>query len=474
MNHVAAAPAGAATPVRDRLAAVACAIRFEDLPADVVATAKMLVADTIGCALGGLSGAPTQAVHAMVAALGGRPEARVIGTDLRTSCTLATFANGTALRYLDVNDYYFGRDPAHASGNLAAVLAVGETVGASGRDVLAALIAAYEVQFRLCDHAGDPSLWDRGWHHATNMSYASAAAAARLLGLDAARTAEALAIAGTHGNILTESMRGSMATIKATIEAVAAKGGVEAALMAAHGLTGPQAIFEGAYGWDRAVAGGTDMAALGAPLDGAFRIMKARIKPFEAFSPAQGLIEAALDLRARLRPRAGDIVAIEGRFPQQILDWPTSDGQKAAPTTKELADHSPHYLMAVALMDGACGPAQFTPERLADPVLRALMARATLVADPAFTRDYHHATGAAVTVTLRDGRREEAVCPVPPGHPDNPLDAAALARKFNAYAEPAVGAARAAAILEAIADLDRAPGIGALMGLLAAPGRGAG
>ncbi|MFG1310153.1 MmgE/PrpD family protein [Xanthobacter tagetidis] len=460
--------------VRDGLAAIATEIRFEDLPHKVVAKAKMLILDTVGCALGGLSGAPTRAVHAMVEALGGRPEATIIGAQARTSCALATFANGTALRYLDVNDYYFGRDPAHASGNLAAILAVGEKSGASGRDIIAALVAAYEVQFRLCDHAGTPSLWDRGWHHATNMSYASAAAAARLMGLDAARTAEALAIAGTHGNILTESMRGRMATIKATIEAVAAKGGVEAALMAAHGLTGPETIFEGAYGWDRAVAGGSDLPALAAPLDGTFRIMQARIKPFEAFSPAQGLVQAALDLRARLSPQPEDIVAIEGRFPQQILDWPTSDGQKAAPTTKELADHSPYYLMAVALMDGACGPAQFTPERLADPVLRTLLAKATLVADAAFTRDYHLGTGAAVTVTLRDGSKAEAVCPLPPGHPDNPLDDAAMARKFNEHADPAVGAERARAIRDAIAGLDRARDIRHLMGLLAAPAANAG
>lgn len=474
MNHAAIIPEAAATHVRDGLAAVAAAICFEDLPPEVVAKAKMLILDTTGCALGGLSGAPTKAAHAMVEALGGRPEATIIGSAERTSCALATFANGTALRYLDVNDYYFGRDPAHASGNLAAILAVGEKAGASGPDIIAALVAAYEVQFRLCDHAGTPSLWDRGWHHATNMSYASAAAAARLLGLDTARTAEALAIAGTHGNILTESMRGQMATIKATIEAVAAKGGVEAALMAAHGLTGPQAIFEGAYGWDRAVAGGSDLAALAAPLDGRFRIMQARIKPFEAFSPAQGLIQAALDLRARLSPRPEEIVAIEGRFPQQILDWPTSDGQKAAPTTKELADHSPYYLMAVALMDGACGPAQFTPARLADPALRALMAKASLVADAAFTRDYHRGTGAAVTLTLKDGRKAEAVCPLPPGHPDNPLDDAAMARKFNQHAEPAVGAERARAIRDAIAGLDGAPDIRHLMGLLAAPAPGAG
>ena len=239
----------------------------------------------------------------MVAELGGAPEATVIGTPAKTSCTLATFANGTALRYLDTNDYYFGRDPAHASGNLAPVLAVGERMKSSGGEVLAAFVAAYEVQFRLCDFAGNPNLWDRGWHHATNMSFASAAAAAKLMRLDRRQIAEALAIAGTHGNILTKSMRGKMASIKATIEAVAAKGGVEAALMAAHGLTGPQTIFEGDYGWAKAVAGAIDKDALTAPMSGQFAIMKTRIKPFAAFAPGQGLIHAALEIYRKHHPR---------------------------------------------------------------------------------------------------------------------------------------------------------------------------
>lgn len=456
--------------LRDALAQCACDIHFADLPPAVVRQAKLLVLDTLGCALGGIAGEPVRAARAIARALGGRPEATIIGSGERTSCTLATFVNGTALRYLDANDYYFGRDPAHASGNIAAILAVGERVAASGAEVLAALVAAYEVQLRLCDHAGEPSLWDRGWHHATNMSYASAAAAAKLLRLDPRRTAEALSIAGTHGNILTESMRGKMATIKATIEAVAAKGGVEAALMAHHGLTGPEAIFEGDFGWARAVAGTVDSTALGAPLTGEFRIMKARIKPFPAFAPAQAMIHAALELHRLHKPDPARIIAIEGRFPDQILRWPTSDDQKALPTNRETADHSPLYLMAVALADGACGPAQFAPARLKDPVLHHLMHSARVVADAALTANYDVATGAAVAIVMDDGVRHEAICPVPPGHPDNRLGLPLMHRKFRDLAEPVMGAAASDRIIDAVDRLERYDDIRDFTCLLAADG----
>src|SRR5688572_25223635 len=131
-------------PVRARLAALAAGMRYEELPAEAVHEAKRLILDTVGCAAGGYHGAPCAGVRAR--GLGGRPEATVIGQRERTSCTLATLVNGTMLRYLDVNDYYFGRDPAHASGNLAAALAVAERERLGGRDLILGLVIGYEIQ----------------------------------------------------------------------------------------------------------------------------------------------------------------------------------------------------------------------------------------------------------------------------------------------------------------------------------------
>ena len=124
--------------IRDKMAELVLSIRYEDLPAEVIHQAKRLVLDTLACALGGFDGPPSRIVRRTVAELGGRAESTVLGEGTATSCALATLANGTMLRYLDNNDYFFRRDTAHASANLAPALAVAEREGLTGRDVLGA------------------------------------------------------------------------------------------------------------------------------------------------------------------------------------------------------------------------------------------------------------------------------------------------------------------------------------------------
>src|SRR6516165_2078519 len=145
--------------VLERLAALVHSVTFDTLPPEVVSAAKERILDTLGCAYGALESDVGRAARQIAADCGGAPQATLIGTGEKTSAPLATLVNGSLLRYLDSNDYYFSRDPAHPSGNLAVALAIGEREHRSGRDLIAALVAAYEVQLRLCDFAGEPSLW---------------------------------------------------------------------------------------------------------------------------------------------------------------------------------------------------------------------------------------------------------------------------------------------------------------------------
>ena len=323
-----------------------------------------------------------EAVRATARELGGEPQSTVIGETQRTSCALATLVNGTMFRYQDANDYYFGRDPAHASGNLAAVLAVAEKTRRSGADTIAAFVATYEVQHRSYDFAGEPNLWDRGWHHATNMQFASAAAAASLLGLSQTQIANAISIAGTQNNTLTEWMRGAMCSMKASIEATTAKAGVEAALLAKNGLTGPEAIFEGDFGWGRVVAGKMDYDSTVAPVGGRYKIMDTCMKPFSAHALSQGLIEATRCLKAENAFALSDIESIKGFLSEPIFHLPSMDRAKLDPQNRETADHSPSYLIAVTLLEGACGPDQFRSELLNSPEVRKLIGLITLSSAP--------------------------------------------------------------------------------------------
>ncbi len=457
----------AAGSVVRQFAEVVRTVSFEALPAEVVHESKRLVLDTLKCALAAHDAAPCKSVVNMVRELGGNEQATVLGCGFKTTSALATLANGTMMRFLDANDYYIARDPAHASGNLAVALAVGEQRNASGRDVITALVIGYEIQHRLCECAGKPSLWDRGWHHATNVQFASAGVAATLLGLDLDSTSNALAIAGTHNNTLTESVRGKMATIKATMEATTAKAGIEAALLARHGITGPSTIFEGRFGWGQVVAGELDVAGLLQPLAGRYKIMDACMKRYSAHGLSQGLIHAAIDLGRKIRIDVSEISSIEALLPAAVLRLPAMDKAKMTPTNREMADHSPAYLIAVGLIDGECSPAQFSPDHLASEEIKALISRVSLRADDRFEALWPAAMVGGVTLTTREGQRYESLCFCPPGHPQHRLPDEYLEACFWESAKPVLGEARAQRALEQVWRLDQLENIRDLMALLA-------
>lgn len=445
-------------------------VHYDDLPGQVVERTKALVLDTLGCAFGGLNSDVGQAVLRMAAACGGAPQATLIGAGGKTSSALAALVNGTLLRFLDSNDYYFARDPAHPSGNLAVALAVAEREHRSGRDLLAALATAYEIHLRLCDFAGEPSLWKRGWHHGTNAQFSSAALAARLSWDDPVRTAHAMAIAGSHQNTLAQLQSGAVSMIKATAEAWVAKAGVEAALLAGQNVTGPLLLMEGAAGWANSVAGQVEFDGLTAPFSDRYRLLDVSIKPYPAVATAMAPIRAAIELHRRDALRIEDIERLIVRLPGFALGTPSAHPGRRYPEHIETAQHSFYYCVAVALLDGACGDPQFMPDRLQSPALRELLAKIELIEDPALNARWPATAGGGVEVHLRGGTTWRHDCPYPPGHPSMPLDAAELAAKFHAYADPVLTPNRAQALREAVSNLERCPDIAQLSPLLAASG----
>lgn len=440
--------------VRNKLADLILSIRYEDLPPSVIRETKRLILDTLACAYGGFSWEPSRIVRKTVRELGGSAESTVIGEGTRTSCALATLANGTMIRYLDNNDYYFGRDPSHPSGNLAAALAVAEREKLGGPDVILGMVIAYEIQIRLCDYAGAPNIWERGWHHATNMQFSSAALASRLLRLDHKATANALAIAGSHNNTLAQSQRGNIPMMKASAEATIAKGGVEAALLAMNGLTGPEEVFEGHLGWARVVAGEVDFTALTQPMAGHYRILDACMKPYAAEMMTQAPIQAAIDVVRENNLDVSEIEKVVARFHAYALNKPSWDPKKLDPRDRETADHSFPYCIAVAMLEGDCGPEQFTPDKLFSPVVRDLMERIELVADPEMTALWPSSSGAAIVVISRSGLRFEKVCKYPPGHPKNRLTDEQVENKFRRLSQGLLIDSQADRVIEAVWHID--------------------
>ena len=449
--------------VQHALARLAHEVQFADLPDEVVERAKLLILDALGCTLGGVHSAPAEAARMLAEDLGGRAEARVIGVAGQTSCAMAVFANGTALRYLDWNDYLFGRDPAHPSGNLPVALALGERVGCGGGEIIAALVAAYEIHLRLAECAGAPSLWKRGWHHSCNLAFSASALAARLLGADTTVTAHAIAIAATHLNTLAQLQSGGISLIKATAEAWVAKGAVEAALLATHGLTGPDLIMEGKAGWAGSLAGEVDVAGLTEPLAGNFRMMRTSIKPYAAVATAMAPVQAAIDLHREEGVRAEAVAKVVVRLPEFALGTPSADPDRRYPATRGSADHSFIYCTGVALMFGRCMEPEFTDAVRTDPRLREFLGHIELAADAGLTARWPDAAGGEVEVELVDGRVLRRRYDAPPGHPTNMPDRAQAAAKFVSLADPVIGNRRAAQAVEAVWSLERLGSLKELM-----------
>ncbi len=169
------------TTLAHQLADYACALHFEDLSPAVVHEVKRRVLDSLGCALGAWNEQPCAIARKVASDFSARQGSTIIGTSHKAPPDWTAFANGCAIRYFDYNDTYLSKEPAHPSDNISAALAIAESVGASGPELITAIALAYEVQCRFCDAA---SIRARGWDHVTYGAFSTALASARLMKLD--------------------------------------------------------------------------------------------------------------------------------------------------------------------------------------------------------------------------------------------------------------------------------------------------
>src|SRR5712691_8336885 len=261
----------------EQLADYAVGLKFEDLPAPVVREVKRRVIDSVGCALGAWNAEPCGIARRVASAFTAGRGATLLGTRHRSPPDWAAFANGCLVRYLDYNDTYLSKEPAHPSDNIPAALAIAQTINATGIDLITAIVLAYEVQCRLCDAT---SLRAIGWDHVTYGAFSTALAAAKLMRLDADRTRQALGIAGVTSAALRQSRVGTLSHWKGCAFANAARHGVFAALLAREGMTGPAPIFEGEKGFQALVSGPLEarVEKWGKARDGNFMILNTSIK----------------------------------------------------------------------------------------------------------------------------------------------------------------------------------------------------
>jgi 2-methylcitrate dehydratase len=355
------------------------------------------------------------------------------------------------VRYLDFNDSYFAPgETCHPSDNLAPVLAAAEYADASGRELLSALAVAYQIQCRLSDEA---PVRAKGFDHVTQGAYAAAAGAAKALRLDAAETANAVAIAGTALNALRVTRTGTLSQWKGLAFPFVAFGAVEAALLAAHGITGPAEVFEGNKGFVDAIAGPFDVDWEHEDLE---RVRRTFLKRFNAEIHSQSALEGLLELREEHRPDPGRVERIELETFQVAYDiiGGGEEGAKTAIATKEEADHSLPYLLAVALLDGQVLPEQYAPERIVAADVQTLLHRVEVRPARDLSARFPAEHACRLRLVLDDGTVYATEKSDYEGFVTRPMSWTRARQKFDRLAASALEPEQAAELSDAVAALD--------------------
>jgi 2-methylcitrate dehydratase len=445
----------------ERLAAYADRLRYDDLDAATIERVKSHVIDTIGCGIAAFDERPVRICREVALAASG--PATVIGTARRTTADLASFANGAAFRYYDLNDAYVGRFAGHPSDHIAACLAVAETERSSARELITAIVVAYEINCRLID-AFDITM--RGWDPPVFSLPAVALAAGKLMKLKPEQLTQAVNLALNDHIPMAQTRVQTLSDWKGLADAEAGRNAVFAAMLARGGLTGPAPIFEGNSGFFKQVSGPAtvDVDAFGnrgAP----FRIHQCSMKPYPAVIYAQTAIVAGIAV-AKEVGSLESISAVEIATTRRGYQRAGSEPEKWAPDTRETADHSLPYLTARAMFDGDISNDSYTPQKLREPRILSFMKKIKVSEDPVLTARVGDVVPTRVTAILADGRRVSREVDDAPGFVKRPMTRTDIERKFRGNVAGRCPDARTGAVLKALWDLERTRDLAALLGML--------
>jgi 2-methylcitrate dehydratase len=436
-----------------------------DISATALGQLKIRVLDTIGVAVGAIGAGPLPAIRSLTDRLGGAPLSTLIGGGM-TAPDRAAFYNGALTRYLDFMDSYIAEgETCHPSDNLAPVMAAAEMVRASGAEFLTALAVAYQIHTRLSDVA---PVRQKGFDHTTQGAYAVAAGVAKALRLTRDQIANAIAISGTANNALRVTRTGVLSNWKGLAYPNMAMAATHAALLAAQGITGPPAVFEGNKGFKETISGPFEIDW---PKEDLESVTRTILKKHNAEIHAQTAIEAALDIRACPNFRLDAIRAIRLEtfaVAFQIIGG-GEEGDKHVVRTKEEADHSLPYMLAVALIDGKVLPEQFAQARIVAPDVQRLLRRVTVTPVCALTALFPARLPARLEIELEDGSILRASHDDYRGFYTAPFDWVDARAKFDFIVKPFVRPQWPDAVANAVASLEERP-LADLIELLARAG----
>jgi len=401
---------------------------FEDLSFQAIEDLKIRVLDSLGCALGALHSETTNHVKEAEAELGGNKQCSLIGGG-STSPDRAALFNGALVRYLDFNDSFLSKgETCHPSDNVAPILAASEYADCDGKEFLVSLAIAYQVQCRLSETV---PVRVHGFDHTTQGAFAIAAGTSKALGMDAKRTASAIAISGTALNALRVTRTGKLSNWKGLAYPFTSFAALNAVFLAKHGITGPLEVFEGNKGFNDAYSGGG--VAIHWEREDLEIVRHTILKKYNSEVHSQSAVECMLKLKSRFSLDPEDVESIEVKIfdvAYRIIGG-GEEGEKLTVQTKEQADHSLPYVLAVALCDGEVMPAQYFPERIKSADVQELMRRITIVPDREFSLRFPEAMPCSISVRTKDGRTLTEEVEDYEGFLTHPMGWGMIARKFE-------------------------------------------
>ena len=449
------------------LAQFAAALRYEDIPREAVERIKLSVLDSIGCCLFGATLPWTRKVAALVEDEQARPVASLLGMGKKSSVSLAVLVNGTAGHAFELDDIH--KESIIHAGSLATPVALAfaeQQGGASGRDVITAMVAGYEVGHRV-GSAATMSLFFRGFHpQGTSGAFVAAATAARALGLDAGQFQHALGIVGSQAGGLMAAQEGAM--VKRFHSGRAAQSGVYSALLAKSGFTGITDVLEASYGgYLSCYSDQPNPARLTAGLGTTWETLNVGYKPHASVTSIHTALDGLAEIMREQQLKPDDIRQLAtGLSPMTHVHCAWE--YKAQGVTA--AQMNLYYGLAVIALDGVAFTDQYREDRLRDPRIFDFIKRITAYVDPEIEEmgaAFRHA--ARVKVTTRDGRSFEKLLPHRRGSPEHPLQPEDIEYKFRHVVGSCLAAEHIERVIRLVHTLDKLASTSELIGIAAAP-----
>jgi len=423
-------------------------LKYEDLDERTVQSARRYLLDWLGCVLAGSMTPAASMIGGLVEEMGGNPHSTLIGSFRKSSVLQAAMVNGYNCHILEMDDVHKESITHPAAPVISAAFSLAEKLGSSGRDLLTAIVAGYDVMIRIGE-AVTPSHY-RIWHTtATCGAFGSAAAASSLLGLGEAQALDALGNAGSQAAGLWE-----FATDKAMTKFMhcgnGARNGLFAALMASRGFTGAQRILEGDRGFFRATSKEKDEWEHFNDLFETFRINDVSIKPYAACRHAHGAINGTLEIGERygLKPEDVESVLVETYWNATKMAGNTGF------ESEQEAKFSTAYCVASALVHGKVGPGEFSQEARANPLVRELASRVKLVVAEDLDALHPQKWPSRIKIRTKEGAEYLHYVEYPKGDPENPVSDSEMEDKFMDLACLAISREQASVLCERCRQVD--------------------